>query len=79
MKVIIKKSKSPYFWYSDKVGHVFDVQRKIRNYSGCPEYRLKEKPFFIHIEDAVVFSWWQFIKINFPFLIGKKKQTQRKF
>ena len=79
MKVIIKKSKSPYFWYADKVGHVYNVEKKIRTFTGQPEYRLKEKPYFIHIEDAIVFSWYQFIKINWPFITGKKKQEQRKF
>lgn len=77
MKVIINKSSSDHYWYADKVGFVFDVKWAIIDKKF--KFRLKNECKYILEQDAVPFSLLDFIKINFPYFIGRKKQITRKF
>lgn len=77
MKVIIKKSGSAHYWYADKIGHVFEVN--LTKFNGEFKYVLIEGYKYIHQNDAIKFSILDFIRINWPYFIGKKKQITRKF
>lgn len=80
MKVIIKKSGSDHYWYADKIGHVFEVEilkslitKETLKYVIIDDYK------YINEDDVVKFSILDFIRINWPYFIGKKKQITRKF
>ena len=77
MKVIIKKSGSDHYWYADKIGHVFEVY--FTRYNGEWKYVIIDDYKYIHEADVVKFSILDFIRINWPYFIGKKKQITRKF
>jgi hypothetical protein len=80
MKVIIKKSGSAHYWYADKIGHVFEVIGKVKHQTnGEFKYIVDDGYKYIHEDDAVKFSILDFIRINWPYFIGKKKQITRKF
>lgn len=77
MKVIIKNSGSAHYWYADKIGHVFDVY--LTTFNGEFKYIFVNEYKYIHEADAIKFSILDFIRINWPYFIGKKKQITRKF
>lgn len=77
MKVIIKKSSSPHYWYADNVGFVFDVKLTLLDQKFM--FVQKNEYKYIHEDDAIPFSIIDFIRINFPYFIGQKKQITRKF
>lgn len=77
MKVIIKKSGSAHYWYADKIGFVFDVKWTIIDKKFM--FVLKNEYKYIHENDAIPFSILDFILINWPYFIGRKKQITRKF
>jgi len=80
MKVIIKNSGSDHYWYADKIGHVFEVTIvKSIITAKTLKYVIIDDCKYIHEDDAVKFSILDFIRINWPYFIGKKKQITRKF
>jgi hypothetical protein len=78
MKVIIKNSGSAHYWYADKIGYVFEVGIKDVNIKGLI-YKIVEYDKYIHENDVVKFSIIEFVRINWPYFIGHKKQITRKF
>jgi len=80
MKVIIKNSGSAHYWYADKIGHVFNVEGSMKRQTNEGlKFKVLNEWKYIHENDAVKFSILEFIRINWPYFIGKKKQITRKF